>query len=231
MLKTTTILFDLDGTLIDSTEAILMCFDDSFRHFGMQTPSEDKIKSLIGHPLDFMYLNLGIEENRVWDFVEVYKKHYRKRSKPMTKFLPDAVKAIEEAASFARLGVVTTKTGEYSKILLEHMGVMHHFEVLIGREHVTHPKPHPEPILKALNQMKREADENVWMIGDTCMDIISAREAGINAVGVLSGYGSEKDLQRCSNFLQNDALSAIKLINLLNKKLKLSDNNLKLCDK
>ncbi len=208
-----------------------MSFEDSFNHFSIPSPPYENIKALIGHPLDYMFSHLGIDKKRVWDFVKVYKRHYRKRSKAMTKFLPNAPEAIEEAASFARLGVVTTKTGEYSRILLEHMGVMHHFEVLVGREHVTYPKPHPEPILKALNQMQREADENVWMVGDTCMDIISAKEAGINAVGVLSGYGSEKDLQRCSNFLQNDALSAIKLINLLNKKLKLSDNNLKLCDK
>ncbi len=230
-MKKTTILFDLDGTLIDSTEAILLCFYDSFEYFNFPKPPEDKIKSLIGHPLDFMYLHLGVEKNRVWDFVEVYKGYYRKRSKSMTKFLPNAAIAIEEASKFARLAIVTTKTGKYSKMLLDHMGVMRRFDVLIGREDVTHPKPHPQPILKALHLMNIIADKNVWMVGDTCMDMISAKDAGINAVGVLCGYGDRNELKRCSNFLQNDALSAIKLINLLNKKLKLSDNNIKLCDK
>ncbi len=219
MCNKTIILFDLDGTLIDSTEAILQCFDDSFKHFDLPTPSDEDIKALIGHPLDYMYLHLGIEEDKVWDFVDVYKKHYRKRSKSMTNFLPNAVKAIEEAASFARLGVVTTKTGEYSKILLEHMGVMHHFEVLIGRENVTHPKPHPEPILKALHQMDVHYKEDVWMVGDTCMDMVSAKDAGIGAVGVLCGYGNLTQLQKCSKFLQNDALDAIKLINKFKKSL------------
>ena len=227
-MKRTTILFDLDGTLIDSTEAILMCFDDSFKHFGLPTPPEEDIKRLIGHPLDFMYMHLGIPEEKVWDFVDVYKQHYRERSKPMTKFLPFAKEAIEEAASFARLGVVTTKTGEYSRILLEHMGVMDYFEVLIGREHVTHPKPHPEPVLKALHQMDVHDLNNTWMIGDTCLDMVSAKDAGIHGVGVLSGYGTEEELQRCSKFLQNDAQSAIRLINMFKKKLKLSQNNLKL---
>ncbi len=228
MKKETVILFDLDGTLIDSTEAILKCFDDSFKHFELPTPPPDEIKSLIGHPLDFMYLHLGIDASKVWDFVDVYKQHYRKRSKPMTKFLPYAKEAIVEASSFARVGVVTTKTGEYSQILLEHMNVMHHFEVLIGREHVIHPKPHPEPILKALQQMNTKASDDVWMIGDTCMDMVSANDASINGVGVLSGYGKKEELQRCSKFLQNDALSAIRLIKMFKKKLKLSQNNLKL---
>jgi len=227
-MKKCIILFDLDGTLIDSTEAILKCFDDSFRHFGLPTPHEEDIKALIGHPLDFMYRHLGIEEGKVWDFVDVYKQHYRKRSKPMTTFLPFAKEAIEEAASFARLGVVTTKTGEYSQILLEHMGVMDYFEVLVGREHVTHPKPHPEPILKALHQMEVNYKEDIWMIGDTCLDMVSAKDADINGIGVLSGYGKKDELKRCSKFLQNDALSAIKLIKSFKKKLKLSHNNLKL---
>jgi len=215
----TVILFDLDGTLIDSTKAILNCFDDSFKHFDLQTPSDTDIKALIGHPLDYMYLHLGIPEDKVWDFVAVYKQHYRKRSKPMTHFLPFAREAIEFAATFARLGVVTTKTGEYSKILLDHMGVMQYFEVLIGRENVTHPKPNPEPILKALYQMDVDYKEDVWMIGDTCMDMVSAKDANITGVGVLCGYGNVTQLQKCSQFLQNDALSAINLINKFKKSL------------
>ena len=217
-MKKTIILFDLDGTLIDSTEAILKCFDDSFKHFNLPTPNDEKIKALIGHPLDYMYLHLGVDKERVWDFVDIYKMHYRKRSKPMTKFLPQAVEAIKLAASFARLGIVTTKTGEYSRILLAHMGVMDYFEVLIGREDVTHPKPHPEPIFKALHQMKvTHHDNDIWMIGDTCLDTVSAKDAGIKAIGVTCGYGSEEALSRCSDTLQNNTLMAVKYIKKYNK--------------
>jgi phosphoglycolate phosphatase len=210
--KNPIILFDLDGTLIDSTEAILKCFDDSYKHFDMVTPSDEKIKALIGHPLDYMYAELGIEEDRGWDFVTIYKEHYKKRSKSMTEFLPDAKEAIEEASLFARLGIVTTKTGEYSKVLLEHMEVMHHFEVLVGREHVENPKPHPEPILKALKDMNINYQKNVFMIGDTCMDMISAKNSGIKGVGVLSGYASEKELQKCTENIKIDTKRAISYI-------------------
>ena len=222
------ILFDLDGTLIDSTEAILRCFRSAFREFGCVVPPEKEIKALIGHPLDFMFLHLGIEEARVADFVDAYKRCYRECSREMTHLLPGAREAIEEAAAFARLGIVTTKTGLYSKILLEHMGVMDYFEVLVGREDVTHPKPHPEPILKALHAMEINPGKDVWMVGDTCLDMVSARDAGVRAVGVLSGYGNRKELSRCSDFLQNDASESVKLVKVFKKKLKLSANNLKL---
>ncbi len=205
----TTILFDLDGTLLDSTDAILLCFEDSYDDFGLKAPEKEKIKSLIGHPLDYMYEHLGIEKDRVWDFVDRYKFHYRKRSKSMTYFLPEAEEAIIEAASFARLGVVTTKTGSYSKALLEHMGVMKYFEVLIGREDVINPKPHPEPVLKALHQMNIDYKDNIWMIGDTCLDMVSAKDAGIKSVGVTCGYGTLKQLQKCTEFIENDSKNAV----------------------
>lgn len=226
--KSSTILFDLDGTLIDSTEAIVTCFVDTFQDVGMPIPGEEEIKALIGHPLDYMYLHLGVPQQRVWEMVDRYKAYYRERSKAMTHLLPRAREAIEVASKIARLGVVTTKTGKYSQILLEYMGVMGYFEVLVGREDVTHPKPHSEPIVKALHAMETAASEDVWMIGDTCLDMVCARDAGVRGVGVLSGYGQEPQLRRCSDFIQNDALSAVRLIETFKKKLKLSRNNLKL---
>ncbi len=206
-----TILFDLDGTLIDSTEAILTSFQDSFEHFDKETPDEQKIKSLIGYPLDIMYENLGVDKEKVWEFVTVYKKFYTARSKPMTKWLPDAVEAIELASSFATLGVVTTKTGLYSRELLEHMGVMKHFEVLIGREDVTNPKPHPEPILKALELLNADKSKS-WMIGDTIMDLESARCANIQSVAVSCGYGNINDF---TTDVKKSALEAVKFIESL----------------
>jgi phosphoglycolate phosphatase len=136
----------------------------------------------------------------------------------MTKLLPNAVEAIKEASKFARLGIVTTKTAEYSKILLEHMEIMDYFEVLIGREDVQNPKPHPEPILKAMELMSVTKSNNVWMIGDTCLDLLSAKAAGIRSVGVLSGYGTREELEHCSSeALQNETLLAIKHIINSNK--------------
>jgi phosphoglycolate phosphatase len=213
MKKDVVILFDLDGTLLDSTEAILLCFKDSYKDFGLEAPDQEKIKSLIGHPLDYMYEHLGVDKDKVWDFVDRYKFHYRKRSKVMTHFLPDAKEAIIEASKFARLGVVTTKTGSYSIELLEHLGVMDYFEVLIGREHVTHPKPHPEPILKALYKMDISYKENIFMIGDTCLDMVSANDAGIKPIGVTCGYGTLKQLQKCTKNIYNDTKSAVSHIN------------------
>ena len=204
-----TILFDLDGTLIDSTEAILESFHNSFDVHKHPHPEDEAIKALIGHPLDVMYAELGIEDERVWDFVTTYKEYYRVISTQKTVLLPYAREAVEEAAKFARLGIVTTKTGKYSRVLMEHFELMHHFEVLIGREDVENPKPHAEPIEKAIQKMG-VTKELCWIIGDTRLDIGSANNAGIKSVGVLSGYDNAEQLKTLTDVIDNNALQAVK---------------------
>lgn len=206
-----TILFDLDGTLIDSTEAILESFGVAYETFGKKVPSSDEITKLIGHPLDIMFRMLGVHVSEADAYVSAYKEYYRLISRQKTTLLPLAKEAIKEASRFATLGVVTTKTAHYSEELLEHLGVMHYFKVLIGRESVQNPKPHPEPILKALESLNADP-LHTWMIGDTPLDLISAREAGVQGIGVLCGYGTKYDLEKYTSDVVNDTHDAIKLI-------------------
>ena len=206
------ILFDLDGTLIDSTEAILEGFHHSFEMHNHTHPSDEEIKALIGHPLDVMFGELGAPEEKVWDFVDIYKEHYRKISTQKTELLPLAREAILLASEFAELGIVTTKTGKYSKVLMEHFGLMDKFRVLIGREDVENPKPHAEPIQKALSAFEDIGTKDIWMIGDTELDLISAQNASVNAAGVLCGYGLENTLKKYTSTIFNNSLEAIEYL-------------------
>ena len=204
-----TILFDLDGTVIDSTEAIVESFYYACDKHGFKHPLYEEITALIGFPLDVMFRNVGVAEEKIWDFVAAYKEHYRIISKEKTFLLPKAKEAVIEASSFARLGVVTTKTARYSKELLEHFGIMCYFETLIGREDVTNPKPDPEPIQKALERMGIDEKKDVFIIGDTVLDLEAAKNANIQAIGVLSGYGKKEDLIRYQFEICNDVYEAV----------------------
>ncbi len=202
------ILFDLDGTLIDSTEAILECFHHAFEVHDFVQPSDDAIKALVGYPLDVMFEDLGVPRAIVWDFVATYKEEYRKISTQKTFLLENAKDAVLEASKFATLGIVTTKTAEYSKILMEYFGLMEYFDVLIGREDVQNPKPHAEPILKAMETLDIKGKE-IWMIGDTKLDLIAAKSAGVNSIGVLSGYDSREIIEKFTDVIFSDALEAV----------------------
>lgn len=205
------ILFDLDGTLIDSTDAIVGTFHHSFEVHNFTKVDDEKIKALIGYPLHIMYKELGVDEDKIWDFVYTYKEEYRKISIIKTKLLSCATEAIEKAKKFAKLGIVTTKTGKYSKLLMEHFDLMKYFDVLVGFEDVKNPKPHQEPILKALESFD-EDDKDIWMIGDTKLDIICADNAGVKSAAVLSGYGKKKELEIFTKIIFNDVLEVIHYI-------------------
>ena len=212
--KNKIILFDLDGTLIDSTDAIVSTFYHSFKELQFDFKGNDEsIKSLIGYPLDIMYKSLGVDESKVWDFVDSYKNRYRVISIAQTTLLENAYEAVELAAKIGRVSVVTTKTRTYTMPLLEHFNIAQFFEIVTGRENVQNPKPDPEPILVTLKQMNYDKNKHsVWMIGDTKLDLIAANEANINSVGVLCGYGNEKELREYTNFVESNALNAIKYL-------------------
>ena len=210
-MKDKIILFDLDGTLIDSTEAILESFGVAFKTFGKDVPEDGCIEAEIGHPLDMMFATLGVAENKVWDYVNAYKMHYREISCAKTVLLKDAREAVILASQYATLGVVTTKTAKYSIELLEHMGLMAYFDVLIGREDVLKPKPNPEPIEKALLKLPSDTN-NIWMVGDTCMDMLAAKAANVGAIGVTCGYGTEESLFKCTDNIYQNAYEAVTFI-------------------
>jgi len=206
------VLFDLDGTIIDSTEAILESFAKAYSSFGVEVPSEEAIKSHIGLPLDMMFVNLGVDESEAMGYVKAYKEHYRTIHTEKTVLLPRAKEAIELAHTYAQLGVVTTKTSEYSRELLEHFDVMKYFDVLIGRDDVENPKPDPEPVIKALSALEYRFGRVAYMVGDTSHDMLAAYEADIGGIGVLCGYMQEEELKEYADFIKADAYEAAQLI-------------------
>ena len=201
------LLFDLDGTLIDSTDAIVESFELALAQNNRPAPSAGEIKALIGHPLDAMFLELGVPKEQVEVLMTTYRGYYRRICTLKTTMLPFGIEAIKEASSFAKLGVVTTKLGYYSKILLEHFGVLNLFEIVVGRENVTRPKPHPEPILKAMEAFDKNS--HFFMIGDTLLDMDSALSASITPIGVGCGYQSREVLESSGARVFDNTLEAV----------------------
>lgn len=209
-----TILFDLDGTLIDSTVAILSSFDYAFKMKAKVMPSHESIKALIGFTLEDIFLSLGIEESELSSYISFYKESYQKIYLNESTLLAGVNEALELAFDFADLAVVTTKTSQFSRILLEHLGVVRYFKAIVGREDVLYPKPSAEPLLKALNILNKNKN-NTFMVGDTHLDLEAALAAEIFPIALTCGYESEQSLKNRTSYVFASALEAVKCIKTL----------------
>jgi phosphoglycolate phosphatase-like HAD superfamily hydrolase len=146
------VLFDLDGTLIDSTDAIVGSMFHVFDSLGEVRPTRQAIIDSIGCPLreQLQYLT----QRDLDACIALYRPHYAATAREHTTLLPGA----REIFAFLKgagvpMGLATSKKREAAEMLLEHLGVLHYLDVRIGPDEVTHPKPHPEPLLLAATSM------------------------------------------------------------------------------
>ena len=214
--KNAIVLFDLDGTLVDSTQAIYASFCEAYKSMGKVAPSREEVIKTIGHTLENMFMQNGVLHTEVDEYVRHYRICYRTLMEAGTHLIPHAKEAVIEAYDFAYLGDVTTKRGDFSQILLEKLGVWQYFDGIIGIESVSRPKPDAEPILKMLEHLRVAqrgiAQDRIFMVGDTSLDICAAKNAQIQSVGVLCGFGDRKSLEAQNALICENALEAVRYI-------------------
>lgn len=203
------ILFDIDGTIFDSTDAIVNAFKTSFKFHKKENFNEEKLKKLIGYPLDIIFENLGVKIDEIPSFIEIYAQKYHQISKSQTHFTINAKRAIKFAFEFANLGIVTTKNSNSTKDLLKYFEIVNFFKVVIGKNNVVNPKPDSEPILAALKDLEFQ---KAFMIGDTKLDLIAAQNAKITPIAVTCGYGEISELKKYTDFIFPDVFEAVKFI-------------------
>lgn len=186
------VLFDLDGTLIDSRKDIAAAANVSRRLFGLAPLPEDTIGSYVGNGIMYLLVK-SIESgdpDRLKEAHRIFKDYYRDHAVDATVVFPGAFELLEMLKKKnVKMGVVSNKPQEFTDLILKKLGLWDYFEVSFGPEATVNKKPHPEPLLTALEKLGSTPSEAV-MIGDSTVDIEAARAAKM-LVGVLThGYGT-----------------------------------------
>jgi phosphoglycolate phosphatase-like HAD superfamily hydrolase len=181
------LLFDLDGTLIDSESAICESASVAFGEMGIQVAPESILPHL-GAPLDELYALFAsqLPRDRCASFVELYIQAHDAHPEANPPALPGVVASLREMRSRwdIPMAVATTKPSDRARIQLEAIGLIDYFEHVQGTDIGMKPKPAPDVIHAALAQLDRKANERVYMVGDTKRDVSSARAAGVVPVAV-----------------------------------------------
>ena len=188
------VLFDFDGTLADSYAAIAASVNHVRSQRGMTDLSIDEVKRYVGRGADYLLTHTVPGGNLADDFA-CYRAHHPGVMLTMTHFLPGAAALlIELHLAGKKIGLCSNKPRLFSQELLEHLEAAAYFNIVLGPEDVTHPKPAPDMILRAIDRLGIPA-EHVLYVGDMVVDIQTARAAGVHIWAVATGSEDRRALE------------------------------------
>ncbi len=195
----TTILCDLDGTLVDSRRDIALAFQHAWRIVvGNVPPGAAEIAQHIGKPLTTMLTELGgmLSPELLSTFLSVYRGAYSRQNACLSQSYPGVVVSLEALSTF-RLGVVTTKETEQAQMVMRRLALIPFFQHVQGGSLGLQLKPAPDTILAALAALQC-APSHALMVGDTPADILAGKAAGTMTCGVTYGFGMREALLGCA---------------------------------
>lgn len=190
-----TVLFDLDGTLLDSVPLIIDSFEHTFATCGLPVPPRARLLTGVGIPLGPHFSRYCDDAAVVARLVAVYREFNLAHHDARIRAFPGVPAMLDTLrANTVALGVVTSKNRSTTERGLELTGLAGYVDALVTSDDVTHPKPHPEPVLRALGLLSAEAADAVF-VGDSLHDLHAGRAAGVRTGAALWGPFTQHDLQ------------------------------------
>ncbi len=194
MARLSTYLFDLDGTLIDSTALIMSSFRHTMLTHRGAVPDDEDWRAGFGRPLRPQLARYARDAEEVGRMTATYRAHNLDHHDRLVKPYAGIRSVVAELAGRgARLGIVTSKNRTAAEHGLRHCGLDGFFEALVTSDDVTEHKPHPAPVLAALARLETRPAETVF-IGDSPHDCEAGRAAGVSTAAALWGPFSRASL-------------------------------------
>lgn len=189
-----TVLFDMDGTLVDHFETIFRCYEYAARALGKTPPTYDEVKRAVGGSMPVTIKAFFDDES-----LEAAMMHWSKRFDEIhlqgVRLLSGARELIGELDRREfRLAVFTNKGGDHTRNIIRSLGLFDSFSLILGANDTSFRKPQPELSRHALNQLGIEANEAL-LIGDSPFDIESAKCVGMRSYCVATGSHSKEELE------------------------------------
>ncbi len=199
----TLLLFDLDGTLIDSVPDLALAVNLTMQRLGHTVFEEKQVRGWVGNGAKTLIERAlraadsgrtpqdETTEEALAIFLECYADHLGVK----TAAYPDVPEVLERLHSGGfRLAIVTNKPHAFVEPILQNLGMSHLFECIVGGDSLPHKKPDPFPLLHVCETLGIDRDRCV-MIGDSKNDILAAKAAGMHCIGLGYGYNYEEPIE------------------------------------
>ncbi|MEM2226340.1 MAG: HAD family hydrolase [Candidatus Bathyarchaeia archaeon] len=189
------IIFDLDGTLVDSMEIVHETLNLILRDLGLRGVSREEMAEIAGMRLsDILAMRAPwLDHRAAEEGEERFKAIY---STSQLRLIPGAKEAMEWLRSQGiRMGLVTTTPKGPALEVIERLGIADYFSIVVAVEDVERPKPHPDGPLKASRSLGVDPRYCAF-VGDSPNDIKAGKAAGTRTIGVLTGFSSSERLAR-----------------------------------
>ena len=198
MAKYDYVIFDFDGTVVDTGEGILKSLQYSFREMGREVPELDDLKKFIGPPIYYSYTTYyGVSEEEVGEYIKKYRERYKVKGiyecelyDGMTQLL-DSLKA--EGIKF---GIASPKPLHLIYSVADYLKITDKFDAIVGvKIDDSNHSSKTQLVLDAMTEMGATDKSKVMMVGDRLYDIDGAAGAGVDSCGAIWGYGNEEEFR------------------------------------
>ena len=190
------ILFDLDGTLIDSSEGITRSAQYALAHYGIDEPDLKKIYFFIGPPLMNTFMNhYGFSKEKAVEAVAVYRERYQDTGIFECSLYPGVKECIEELKKRGyMIGMASSKPEASCKRILEHFGILELFDDVVGATFDGKIDTKEEVLNEVMRRWSDIPREEMCLIGDTMFDIEGANQVGVPSIAVSFGFGNVDEM-------------------------------------
>lgn len=192
------VIFDFDYTLADATKGIVVCYNYAFTKCGFSEQDIETIRKTIGMTVPNAFsIMTGCKDKEI---TEVFREHFRRMADKImaenTILYPHTKDLIKKLSTKGiKTGVVTTKFRYRIKEVFERENLLPYVDVIIGFEDVDEPKPAPDGVNMALENLSLSSDQILY-VGDNIIDAQTAENAGVDFAGVLTGTTTKQELEK-----------------------------------
>ncbi len=207
------IIFDLDGTLIDSVSDLAASVNFMLRSLNLSEVEEKRVREWVGNGASMLVKRaLGEKNIELFDrAISIFLNYYENNLTSYTSLYPGVKEVLQNLQDF-KLSIVTNKPYRFIKPILEKLDIESYFDYYLGGDSLKEKKPHPMPLLKVCEEFGASADEAL-MVGDSKNDILAAKNAGMECVGVCYGYNYGENIENYSpDFIINDIKDLNKIL-------------------